>query len=273
MPELPEVETVRRGLSGVVQGHTIASVEVRDARLRWPVPASLDERLAGRRLHAIGRRAKYLLFDFGEGTLIVHLGMSGNLVFRAATEAPGAHDHADFRFDNGVLRYRDPRRFGAILWHGREAGPVLGHPRLRGLGPEPLDDSFDGGVLHRASRGRRVSVKQWLLAGEAVVGVGNIYASESLHRAGIRPTRRAGSLGTAACDRLAAAIRATLAAAIAAGGTTLRDFASHDGQGGYFQLDCRVYDRAGQSCPGCGAPVRRIVQQARASYYCASCQH
>lgn len=272
MPELPEVETVRRGLQAAVQGRTVRRVAIREPRLRWPVPEDLGEHLAGARLRMIGRRAKYLLFDFDAGTMIVHLGMSGNLLYRPVAGPPARHDHVDFAFDGGVVRYRDPRRFGAILWHPHDAGPVLSHPLLRGLGPEPLDGSFDGRTLHRATRGRRVSIKQLLLAGDAVVGVGNIYASESLFCAGIRPTKRAGSLGAAACERLATSVRRTLEAAIAAGGTTLRDFASHDGEGGHFQLACCVYGREGLACPSCGAPVRRIVQQARASYYCPACQ-
>lgn len=272
MPELPEVETVRRGLQAAVQGRTVRAVIVRERRLRWPVPEDLGERIAGTRLRTIGRRAKYLLFGFDAGTMIVHLGMSGNLVYRSVAGPPDRHDHVDFAFDGGVVRFRDPRRFGAILWHAQDAGPVLSHPLLRELGPEPLEAAFDGRTLHRATRGRRVSIKQLLLSGNAVVGVGNIYASESLFGARIRPTRRAGTLGAAACERLAASVRQTLEAAIAAGGTTLRDFASHDGQGGYFQLACRVYGREGLACPSCGAPVRRTVQQTRATYYCAACQ-
>ncbi|MFA7503247.1 MAG: bifunctional DNA-formamidopyrimidine glycosylase/DNA-(apurinic or apyrimidinic site) lyase [Burkholderiaceae bacterium] len=272
MPELPEVETVRRGLEANILGHRVLGVVARAPALRWPVPAGLDRILVGRELASLGRRGKYLLLGFEPGTLILHLGMSGNLGFRTQAPPPGRHDHFDIVFAHGVARLNDPRRFGAVLWHDHAAGPVEAHPLLAGLGIEPFADGFDGGHLHRASRGRRVSVKQFLLAGEAVVGVGNIYASESLHRAGIRPTRAAGAIGAARYERLADAIRSTLADAIEQGGTTLRDFAGPDGVGGYFQLACRVYGREGLACARCGDTIRRIVQQQRASYFCPGCQ-
>ncbi|MEZ5658962.1 MAG: bifunctional DNA-formamidopyrimidine glycosylase/DNA-(apurinic or apyrimidinic site) lyase [Burkholderiaceae bacterium] len=270
MPELPEVEVVGRGVRATALGHRLRDVVIRQPRLRWPIEPGLPATLAGRMLADVSRRGKYLLLNFGNGTLIVHLGMSGNFRFMSSAPAPGAHDHVDLLFDHGCLRFTDPRRFGAMLWH---AGPgVLQHPLLAGLGMEPFDPAFDGACLYAASRGRRVSVKQFLLAGHAVVGVGNIYASESLHRAGIRPAGQAGRLSRARCERLAAAIRETLADALEQGGSTLRDFGGADGTGGYFQLSARVYGRAGQPCRQCGEPVRRLVQQARATYWCAGCQ-
>lgn len=272
MPELPEVETVRRGLEAAVLGRPVLGVVARAPALRWPIPADLDRILPGREIASLRRRGKYLLLGFEPGTLIVHLGMSGNLVFRSEPPPPGRHDHFDIVFGHGIARLNDPRRFGAVLWHDHLAGPVEAHPLLAGLGIEPFAEGFDGAHLHRASRGRRVSVKQFLLAGDAVVGVGNIYASESLHRAGIRPTRAAGAIGAQRYDRLAAAVRATLAEAIEMGGTTLRDFTGPDGVGGYFQLACRVYGREGLACGQCGGTIRRIVQQQRASYFCPACQ-
>lgn len=272
MPELPEVETVRRGLETTILGRRVRDVAIRAPALRWPIPADIGRLLPGRDIASIRRRGKYLLLGMEPGTLIVHLGMSGNLVFRHDPPPPGRHDHFDIVFDHGIARLNDPRRFGAVLWHARELGPVEQHPLLAGLGIEPFSEAFDGRHLHRASRGRMASVKQFLLAGAAVVGVGNIYASESLHRAGIRPTRAAGAIGLHRYELLAEAIRATLGEAIEMGGTTLRDFAGPDGVGGYFQLACRVYGREGLACGRCGGTVRRIVQQQRATYFCPGCQ-
>lgn len=272
MPELPEVEVVRRGLQASVARRTVRQVVVRESRLRWPVPASLPARLKDRRLNRIDRRSKYLLLDFGVGTLLVHLGMTGNFRFVRRTDPLRPHDHIDFEFSHGVLRYSDPRRFGAVLWHDAGDGPVEQHRLLASLGPEPLQNGFTGATLYAATRGRRVSIKQFLLSGRPVVGVGNIYASEALFRAGIRPGRAAGRLSRPACEALAVAIRETLGDAIDQGGTTLRDFAGADGDGGYFQLSCRVYGRNGLPCTGCGAPIVRTVQQQRASYWCRHCQ-
>jgi len=273
MPELPEVEVVRRGLQARALGRTVRGVALRAPRLRWPVPPDLDARLRGRAPHAIERRGKYLLLRFDGGWLIVHLGMSGSLRFVAApAPPPGRHDHLDLLFDDGVLRLHDPRRFGAVLWHPDVDGDVAGHPLLRVLGVEPFSEAFDGALLHRATRGRRQAIKQLLLAGRVVVGVGNIYASESLFRAGIRPSTPAGRLGRARCDRLAEAIRETLSDAIGRGGSTLRDFVASDGSTGYFQLDCFVYGRAGESCRRCGTPVRVRITQQRATYWCPACQ-
>ncbi len=272
MPELPEVEVVRLGLAGTVRGRVVERVEIRESRLRWPVRRDLPELLEGRTLDSVGRRGKYLTLDFGRGTLLVHLGMSGNLRFAASPGPPARHDHVDFVFGHGTLRYHDPRRFGAIVWHDAKDGDVLAHPLLAGLGVEPLSDAFDGAALHRGLHGRRAPVKQVLLAGDVVVGVGNIYASESLFRAGIRPTTPANRLGRERCERLAVAIRATLSEAIACGGTTLRDFVASDGAAGCFQVECFVYDRGGQPCRVCGAPVRGLRQAQRSTWYCPRCQ-
>ena len=272
MPELPEVEVVRRGLQHSVLGRTVGAADVRESRLRWPVPRELPQTLAGRTLRSVERRGKYLLLGFDHGVLIVHLGMSGSLRFLSRPPPPSRHDHVDLPFEHGTLRYHDPRRFGAMLWHDTARGPVLEHPLLAGLGVEPLSSDFDGEMLYRATRGRRVSIKQALLSGEIVVGVGNIYASESLFRAGIRPGTPAHRVGRERCERLAAAIRATLSDAIARGGSSLRDFVASDGASGYFQLDCYVYGRAGQACRVCGEPVRTLRQAQRSTFYCPRCQ-
>ncbi len=273
MPELPEVEVVRRGLQASVLGRPIRAAEVRAPRLRWPVPEGLDDRVRGQRLEAVERRGKYLLLRMQAGWLIVHLGMSGSLRFLPQPGPPQRHDHFDLVFEHGVLRLHDPRRFGALLWHDAGGGDPLRHPLLAGLGVEPFSADFDGALLYRATRGRRVAIKQLLLAGTVVVGVGNIYASESLFRAGILPTTPAGRIGRARLDRLAEAIRATLADAIDRGGSSLRDFVGSDGASGYFQLDCLVYGRAGQPCRVCGTPVRTQMQMQRATYWCPRCQH
>lgn len=272
MPELPEVEVVRRGLEPHLKGKMVHRVVLRETRLRWPVDPSLPGLLEGRALTALERRGKYLLARFTNGTLIMHLGMSGNLRFMEAAVPILRHDHIDLEFEDGVLRFNDPRRFGAFVWHDRHAGAVLGNRLLASLGVEPLTGEFDGQVLYQASRGRRVSVKQFLLAGLAVVGVGNIYASESLFRAGIRPATAVGRLTRPRCEKLAVAIKETLSDAIDQGGTTLRDFAGASGAGGYFQLSCLVYGRNGLPCAVCETPIKRSVHQARATYWCSSCQ-
>jgi formamidopyrimidine-DNA glycosylase len=272
MPELPEVEVVRRGLQAGLAQQVVRRVEVRERRLRWPVPERLAHDLAGRRLESVGRRGKYLLMDFGGPVLIAHLGMSGTLRILETRQAPERHDHVDIDFGERLLRYRDPRRFGAMLWHPADAGPVAAHPLLAGLGVEPFSGDFDGAMLYRVTRGRSTAIKPLLLAGTVVVGVGNIYASESLFRAGIRPATPAWRVGRARCDRLAQAIRDTLADAIARGGSTLRDFLGSDGEGGYFQLDCFVYGRAGQPCRVCGTPIAMRRDQQRATYWCPTCQ-
>lgn len=269
MPELPEVETTRRGIAPHLGGRRITAVVVREPRLRWPVPPDLPQRLAGQRVLAVERRAKYLLLRFPQGTLILHLGMSGSLRVLPAASPPGPHDHLDLVFGGQCLRLRDPRRFGAVLW--TDADPQV-HPRLRDLGPEPLSDAFDGAHLWRAARQRRVAVKQLLMDGKVVVGVGNIYANEALFRAGIRPTRPSNRISAARYERLAEAVKAVLAEAIAQGGTTLRDFLREDGSPGYFRIQLQVYDRGGQPCPSCGAALHACRLGQRSTVYCAHCQ-
>lgn len=269
MPELPEVEITCRGLRPHVEGRVVSALVVRNARLRKPVVPELAQALPGLRLHAVRRRAKYLLFDFGAGTLIVHLGMSGSLRVVAADAAPGPHDHLDLVFGAQALRLRDPRRFGMVLW---QAGAAAGHALLSGLGPEPLTADFDAAHLFRVTRGVRAPIKHVLMDSRRVVGVGNIYASESLFRARIHPQLPAGALGLRRCARLVEAVQATLAAAIEAGGSTLRDFVGSDGRPGYFQQQYFVYGREGQDCRQCGAPIRRFVSAQRAGYYCPACQ-
>lgn len=269
MPELPEVETTRLGLLPRLRGHQLCQVIVRNPSLRWPVPANLAPQLVGKKLRDLTRRGKYLLFDFGSVTQIVHLGMSGSLRFAEAPEACGAHDHIDWVFDDGtVLRLRDPRRFGAVLC---TADPNQ-HALLAKLGPEPLGELFNGQYLYVQSRKRSIAIKQLIMDGHVVVGVGNIYASEALFHAGIRPGTAAGKLTRPACVRLVAAIQRVLTAAIAAGGSSLRDYVQTSGEVGYFQLHTQVYDRTGLPCKVCATPIRRMVQGQRASFYCPQCQ-
>lgn len=269
MPELPEVETTRRGLEPRLKGKILEAVEIRDKRLRWPIPANLGTRLAGRRLLSIKRRGKYLLFDFGGLWQIVHLGMSGSLRFVGRDEPAALHDHVDWRFKGGeTLRLRDPRRFGTVLLSDDPAS----HPLLAHLGPEPLTADFTAERLHAACRGRKTAIKNLIMDSRIVVGVGNIYASESLFRAGIRPGRAAGRLTRAECGRLADAIKATLQNAVNAGGSSLRDYVAADGELGYFQLHTRVYDRAGLPCKVCGTPIKKLVTGQRSTFYCPVCQ-
>ncbi len=268
MPELPEVEVTRRGIAPLVTGCRITGVAVREPRLRWRVSAALRT-LAGRRVRAVRRRAKYLLIDCDGGHLIVHLGMSGSLRVLAPGTPPGRHDHFDLVLGDRLLRLRDPRRFAAVLWTEE---PAEAHPLIRHLGIEPLTRALDGARLHALTRAHRLAVKQFLMNGRRIAGIGNIYANEILFRAGIHPRTRAGRLSLARCERLAAAIRQTLREAIRAGGSTLRDFVGGDGQPGHFQQRYWVYDRAGEACRRCGAPIRRVVQGQRATYYCPRCQ-
>ncbi len=270
MPELPEVETTRRGIAPFLLGDRVERVEVREPRLRWPVPADLDQCLAGTEMLSLDRRGKYLLARNVRGTLIAHLGMSGSLRVLTRPEPPSPHDHVDILMAGGtVIRYRDPRRFGCLLWTG---GDPFDHPLLRDLGPEPLSDGFDGAYLHRCSRGRRAPVKGFVMDARVVVGVGNIYASEALSMAGIHPLRAAGRVSRQRYDVLAGAIRDTLERSIRLGGTTLRDFVNPAGEPGYFEQTLRVYGRAGQPCRTCGAPLRQVVVGQRSTFYCASCQ-
>ena len=276
MPELPEVEVTRRGIAPHIEGRTVTGVVLRHTGLRWPFPADLDQRLATRTVRATGRRGKYLLIAFDHGTLIIHLGMSGHLRVLPLGTEPKKHDHVDLVVEAGdgrqVLRLHDPRRFGAVLWHANDDGELGQHVLLRGLGVEPLEPGFTGELMFRASRKRSAPVKQFLLAGDVVVGVGNIYACESLFRAGINPKTSAGRISRGRYDKLAIAIRDILAEAIVQGGSTLRDFIAVNGQSGYFQQTYFVYDREGVPCRNCGAPVRRIVQGQRSTFYCVHCQ-
>jgi formamidopyrimidine-DNA glycosylase len=266
---LPEVETTRRGLAPHVVGRAIARVEVREPRLRWPVARNLAARLTDTRIGSLERRGKYLLFGTDAGTLLVHLGMSGSLRYLPAAAAPGAHDHIDVHFaDGGSLRFNDPRRFGSFMLTN---APHL-HPLLKALGPEPLGPDFTSDYLARACHGRRITIKQQLMNGHVVVGVGNIYANEALFRAGIHPVRAAGRIARQRFEPLVTAVRAVLLDAIEEGGTTLRNFVGGDGRPGYFRGSLQVYEREGQPCVRCGAPVAQRVVGQRATYYCARCQ-
>ena len=269
MPELPEVETSRRGISPYVVGRRVRKVTIRQRQLRWPVSAAVSRELPGLRVDKLERRGKYLLFKTTAGTMLLHLGMSGRLRIVDRGTPAALHDHVDIEFDNGrLLRFNDARRFGSILWTRDPSR----HRLLRHLGPEPLGDAFDGDHLWQRARGRKVAIKQFIMNAEIVVGVGNIYASESLFRAGIDPRRQAQRVSRVRANKLAEAIRDVLAEAIEAGGTTLRDFLGSDGEPGYFSQDLRVYDREDAPCRACGAAIRRIVQGQRATYFCGTCQ-
>ncbi len=270
MPELPEVESTRRGIRPHVLGRVVDQVLVREPRLRWLVTDDVVGRPRGQRVEGVERRGKYLLLQFPGDALMVHLGMSGSLRILNGWRPPGPHDHVDLVFEDGrLLRYTDPRRFGSMHWI---PGPDLVHPLLDPLGPEPMSEAFSGGWMHRRSRGRRASVKSFIMDARTVVGVGNIYATEALFRAGIHPARAAGRIGAERYRRLAQAIRQVLSEAIAAGGTTLRDFVDGSGRPGYFRQDLRVYGRAGEPCRTCGSPIRQLRIGQRASCYCARCQ-
>jgi formamidopyrimidine-DNA glycosylase len=269
MPELPEVETTRRGLERLIVGKTIESLLVRERRLRWPVHRSVAARLEGERIHSLDRRGKYLLVNVAHGTLLVHLGMSGSLRYLASPAAPRAHDHVDLCLvGGGCVRFNDPRRFGSLHF----ATDPLRHPLLRGLGPEPLGDDFTAEYLWASCRGRRVAIKQHLMNGKIVVGVGNIYANEALFRARIHPARAAARISPARLALLVDSTRAVLEEALGHGGTTLRDYVGSDGRPGYFKLALAVYDRAGAPCKSCGTAIRRAVHGQRASFYCPRCQ-
>jgi formamidopyrimidine-DNA glycosylase len=273
MPELPEVETTRRGIATIMDGNVLARFICHEPRMRWPVPQGLAELIHGHRVLSCGRRGKYLLINFEHGTQIVHLGMSGSLRRVALDEPRRKHDHAEWVFEHARFLLHDPRRFGAILWHDARDGPVHGHPLLAGLGVEPFDEAFTPALLHKRLQGRRQAIKQALLGGAMVVGVGNIYASEALFIARINPQTAAGTLSLARCKRLHAAILQTLGDALTSGGSTLRDYVNATGApGAYFELHARVYENAGKPCPVCTTPIRRIVQGQRATYYCPKCQ-
>jgi formamidopyrimidine-DNA glycosylase len=270
MPELPEVETTRSGIEPHICRQTISGATVRNANLRWPVPANLPRLLAGSRVSSVARRGKYILLDCERGHLILHLGMSGSLRLVPSGTSAAAHDHVDIEFSNGsVLRLRDPRRFGAVLWTDTDP---LQHRLLLDLGPEPLESSFDANYLYTRSRGRKCSIKHFIMDGHTVVGVGNIYANEALFRAGIRPDRAAGRISLVRYGALVTAIKAVLAQAIAQGGTTLRDFVNGDGKPGYFRQQLQVYGCGGESCSCCGATLKEIRQAQRSTVFCPGCQ-
>ena len=272
MPELPEVEVTLRGVAPHLEGRRVTDVVLRRSGLRWPFPVDLPQRLTGRTVRGTGRRGKYLLIHFDHGSLIIHLGMSGHLRILPSTTPPQKHDHFDMVVGDELLRLNDPRRFGAVLWHDQSDGEIDSHLALRNLGVEPLEESFSGEMLYRATRHRSTAIKQVLLAGDIVVGVGNIYASESLFTAGINPKTAAHRIGQARYEKLATAIRATLSAAIVQGGSTLRDFRGVNGQSGYFQQTYFVYNRSGLACHVCAAEIRQITQGQRSTFYCANCQ-
>ena len=269
MPELPEVETTRRGIAPYLEGVRVSRVIVRERRLRWPIPEDLDARLSGQCFVQIQRRAKYLLLKAENGTLISHLGMSGSLRLVPCGTPVAKHEHVDIEMESGLaLRYTDPRRFGALLW----SSDPLQHELLRNLGPEPLTDAFDGQRLYACSRGRSMAVKPFIMDNAVVVGVGNIYASEALFAAGIDPRREAGSISRARYARLADEIKRILTYAIERGGTTLRDFVGGDGLPGYFQQELFVYGRGGEFCKSCGAGLREVRLGQRSSVFCPRCQ-
>ena len=269
MPELPEVETIRRGIEPLVVNRRVTSVLVRQPKLRWLVSPELGQALTGQMIQAVNRRGKYLLFTTGNGRMMIHLGMSGSLRILSSMTAAGKHDHVDIELDNGqMLRYRDPRRFGSIFW--LEAGE--GHDLIDKLGPEPLENEFDVEYLMTRSRGRKVPVKLFLMNSQIVVGIGNIYANEALFMAGIRPDRLAGSISKKRYSQLITAVKNVLSDAIIAGGTTLRDFVREDGSAGYFKQSLNVYGRGGLPCPICQRALREIRMGQRTTVFCTRCQ-
>ena len=276
MPELPEVEVTRLGIAPHLQGRVISAVKVLDGRLRWPVPSTLTKILPGQKLHAIERRGKYLLIELDIGHLLIHLGMTGTLRVLPSTDPLKLHDRVTVEFGKLSLRLHDPRKFGAVLWHPRTKGPIEKNVLLQKLGVEPFSTEFAGElgseILYRASRKRTVAVKQFLLAGQAVVGVGNIYCSESLFEAGIHPAKAAGKLTRPQCVRLAEAVKLILKKAIAAGGSSLKDFVNSDGDPGHFMVQTKVYDRKDEPCKVCKTPIKQIVQGQRSTYFCPTCQ-
>ncbi|OIQ64503.1 formamidopyrimidine-DNA glycosylase [mine drainage metagenome] len=270
MPELPEVETTLRGLLPHTLRRTIMNVSIRNPKLRWPIPSNLAELTRHQVIHALSRRGKYLLMHLDNGTVIIHLGMSGSLRILDSETPAGVHDHVDIVLDNQqCIRLRDPRRFGAVLWAKHDA---LAHPLLASLGMEPLSDGFNGDLLYRKSRGRSSSVKAFIMDSHMVVGVGNIYANEALFHAGIHPAQAAGKISRPRYARLAQAIRDTLSKAIIAGGSSLRDFVGSDGAAGYFQQQYAVYGRTGLDCRICGQPIQQLRQNQRSTFYCPHCQ-
>lgn len=270
MPELPEVETSRRGIEPHILGKTINAITIRQKKLRWPIPVSLKKNLRGEKILSVKRRGKYLLLETDKGTLIIHLGMSGSLHIVSKDTAAEKHDHFDIEFSNGeILRLRDPRRFGAVLWSKTDP---LKHKLLKNLGPEPLTEEFTADYLYRLSRKRKIAIKSFIMNSHIVVGVGNIYANEALFMAGINPKRLASRISLTRYQLLVSAIKSILHQAIKQGGTTLRDFTKQDGKPGYFQQKLNIYGQTGQPCPNCKRPIKQIRQQQRSSYYCSHCQ-
>jgi formamidopyrimidine-DNA glycosylase len=270
MPELPEVETTRCGIEPWLVGATITQVRIHNHRLRWPVPTGIETCLTGQIIHSVERRAKYLLLKTDSGTAIIHLGMSGTLQIVAPATTLRKHDHVEIEIESGsILRFNDPRRFGCLLWTSNNP---LDHPLLAHLGPEPLHDEFNGAYLYTTSRSRRITIKQFVMNAAIVVGVGNIYASESLFRAGIHPKRTAGRISLERMTRLADAIKLVLQESIQQGGTTLRDFYNGDGKPGYFKNKLNVYGREGEACVTCQKPIRKIFLGQRSTFYCPDCQ-
>jgi formamidopyrimidine-DNA glycosylase len=276
MPELPEVEVTRLGIAPHLLGRAVSAINIIDGRLRWPVPKTLLKILPGQKVQGVERRGKYLLIELDTGHVLVHLGMTGTLRVLPSTDPLKLHDRVTLEFGKLSLRLHDPRKFGAVLWHPKTKGPIEDNLLLQKLGVEPFSPEFAGElgaeILYQASRKRSIAVKQFLLAGQAVVGVGNIYCSESLFEAGIHPVKAAGKLTRPQCSRLAEAVRLTLKKAIAAGGSTLKDFVNSDGDPGYFMVQTKVYDRKDQPCKVCKTPIKQIVQGQRSTYFCPTCQ-
>jgi formamidopyrimidine-DNA glycosylase len=276
MPELPEVEVTRLGIAPHLEGRRVSAVKIIDGRLRWPVPSNLNALLSGQKVLGIERRGKYLLMEFDAGYLLLHLGMTGTFRVLPGSDPLKTHDRVTFEFGKLSLRLHDPRKFGAVLWHPKSKGPIESNALLQKLGVEPFSSEFEGelgaNVLYQSSRKRSVAVKQFLLAGQAVVGVGNIYCSESLFEAGIHPAKAAGKLTRPQCSRLATAVRSILKKAIAAGGSTLKDFVNSEGDPGHFMVQTKVYDRKDQPCKVCRMPIKQIVQGQRSTYFCPQCQ-
>lgn len=273
MPELPEVETTRRGIQPKVDKQTITKMIIRNGSLRWPVDLSLPQKLVGLPVLDVGRRGKYLLLKTAQGTLLIHLGMSGNLRILPIGTPVQKHDHVDIEFANGyLLRLNDPRRFGSVLWHSIEEGPVEQHKLLVKLAPEPLTDEFNGDYFFEKARNRKVAIKTLVMNSAVAVGAGNIYANESLFMSKIHPQTQASLLTKKQCHLLVENIKNVLRAAIKQGGTTLKDFMSPDGKPGYFVQELKVYNQGGKPCVACTAPIERIILNQRASYFCPQCQ-
>jgi len=270
MPELPEVETSRRGIEPYLKNKTITNITVRQHNLRWPIPENLPALAEGQKIREVCRRAKYIYLKLDNGNIIIHLGMSGSLRICTKKTPPEKHEHIDITVTgNKTLRLRDPRKFGCVLW---QADDINKHKLLKALGPEPLHEHFDAHYLHKKACGRKCTIKALIMNSHIVVGVGNIYASEALFRAGINPKRKAGNISLPRLHRLVDAIKLTLSLAIEEGGTTLKDFTGISGQPGYFAQKLLVYGRQGEQCSQCGKPIKQVTQQARSTFYCPSCQ-